>query len=131
IRIVRAYVTSLPVVLPPFAPGGGRHASEPVVDVNLDHVGRDLGAQMLRAHRLDADPIAIFIGQAGKHQIALGAAEIVGPEGSVVERKGLSGRYCLRAGSVGHGHATGTSNVVLRVNGPLAAPLPLQLVAPQ
>src|SRR5260370_41941136 len=86
---------------------------------------------MLRANRLDANSVAVFVGQTGKHKIALRAAEVVGAQWGVIEREWLGRRNRLWAVSVSHRDPFIAPNVIVGIDGPFAATSPLQLVAPQ
>src|ERR1019366_1989344 len=104
VGIIGADVAALAVVLPPFSPGRGSNASKPIVDAYFDQIGIHQGMQVLGADGLDADAVAAFICKGGENKVSFGAAEVIGPDGSVIEREGLGGRNGLRARSVRHGN---------------------------
>jgi len=81
---------------------------------------------MLCANRLNANPVAVFVSYGSKDKIALRAAEVIGAQGSVIDRERLFRRNLLRAGGVSPCDPFIAPNVIVRVDGPFATTFPLQ-----
>ncbi len=80
---------------------------------------------MLRANPLNANSVAVFVGQTGKHKIALRATEVIGAQWGVIERKRLCRRNPLRAVRVSHRDPVVAPNVIVGIDGPFPTPSPL------
>src|SRR5690349_5715661 len=131
IRVIGSQFAALPVVLPPFAPGGGSDASKPIVDVHFDNVAGDGRAHVLRSKGFGSDAISLFVFERCENEVSLRAAKIIRAEGSVVQSEWLGWWNGLRCGRVRQRNAIVATDVVIRVNGPLAKTPPLQLIAPE